>query len=108
MLTSPLPRALAVPSRFSRSRSNTTRSATSDYIDREDYVDRDRPQQQHNPTRPVDKDKAETELQNALKKATNPDETAPKQKHVRSESRALLTLSAIAGRIGSAFETALA
>ncbi|GAA6005415.1 Sla2p [Rhodotorula paludigena] len=71
------------PRMFSRSRSNTTRSATSDYIDREDYADRDRPQQQHNPTRPVDKDKAETELQNALKKATNPDETAPKQKHVR-------------------------
>lgn len=41
----------------------------------------------HNPTRPVDKDRAEAELNLAIKKATNPDETAPKQKHVRSESR---------------------
>lgn len=40
----------------------------------------------HYPTRPVDKDKAEAELVVNIKKATNPDETAPKQKHVRSES----------------------
>ena len=38
----------------------------------------------HYPTRPVDKDKAEGELVVNIKKATNPDETAPKQKHVRS------------------------
>ncbi|KAH8925886.1 ANTH-domain-containing protein, partial [Atractiella rhizophila] len=38
---------------------------------------------QHVPTRPVDKDKAESELTLTIKKATNPDETAPKQKHVR-------------------------
>lgn len=40
----------------------------------------------HYPTRPVDKDKAESELSVNIKKATNPDETAPKQKHVRSAS----------------------
>lgn len=38
----------------------------------------------HYPTRPVDKDKAEAELVVNIKKATNPEETAPKQKHVRS------------------------
>ena len=38
----------------------------------------------HYPTRPVDKDKAEQELAINIKKATSPDETAPKQKHVRS------------------------
>ena len=38
----------------------------------------------HYPTRPVDKDKAEAELVVNIKKATGPDETAPKQKHVRS------------------------
>ncbi|KAF8640930.1 hypothetical protein AX17_000577 [Amanita inopinata Kibby_2008] len=37
----------------------------------------------HYPTRPVDKDKAEQELVVNIKKATNPEETAPKQKHVR-------------------------
>ncbi|GJJ14645.1 hypothetical protein Clacol_008911 [Clathrus columnatus] len=37
----------------------------------------------HLPTRPVDKDKAEQELTINIKKATNSDETAPKQKHVR-------------------------
>ncbi|KZO95904.1 ANTH-domain-containing protein [Calocera viscosa TUFC12733] len=37
----------------------------------------------HYPTRPVDKDKAEAELAITIKKATNADETAPKQKHVR-------------------------
>ncbi|OCH86047.1 cytoskeleton assembly control protein [Obba rivulosa] len=37
----------------------------------------------HYPTRPVDKDKAEAELVVNIKKATNPDESAPKQKHVR-------------------------
>ncbi|TXT04911.1 hypothetical protein VHUM_03994 [Vanrija humicola] len=37
----------------------------------------------HQPTRPVDKDKTETELTNNIKKATSPEETAPKQKHVR-------------------------
>ena len=38
----------------------------------------------HYPTRPVDKDKAEHELLLNIKKATSPEETAPKQKHVRS------------------------
>src|SRR6266702_950716 len=38
----------------------------------------------HYPTRPVDKDKAEQELAVNIKKATSTDETAPKQKHVRS------------------------
>ncbi|EJD51962.1 cytoskeleton assembly control protein [Auricularia subglabra TFB-10046 SS5] len=37
----------------------------------------------HFPTRPVDKDKAEAELSLNIKKATSPEETAPKQKHVR-------------------------
>ncbi|ODN78688.1 hypothetical protein L202_04266 [Cryptococcus amylolentus CBS 6039] len=37
----------------------------------------------HQPTRPVDKDKTETELSTSIKKATSPEETAPKQKHVR-------------------------
>ncbi|KAJ7103325.1 ANTH domain-containing protein [Mycena belliarum] len=37
----------------------------------------------HYPTRPVDKDKAEQELIVNIKKATTPEETAPKQKHVR-------------------------
>ncbi|KAG6821407.1 hypothetical protein H0H93_014204 [Arthromyces matolae] len=37
----------------------------------------------HYPTRPVDKDKAEHELLVNIKKATSPDESAPKQKHVR-------------------------
>lgn len=37
----------------------------------------------HYPTRPVDKDKAENELVVNIKKATSPEETAPKQKHVR-------------------------
>ncbi|KAJ7492421.1 ANTH domain-containing protein [Mycena latifolia] len=35
----------------------------------------------HYPTRPVDKDKAEQELIVNIKKATSPEETAPKQKH---------------------------
>ncbi|CAD6886976.1 unnamed protein product [Tilletia controversa] len=35
------------------------------------------------PTRPVDKEKAESELSLNIKKATNAEETAPKQKHVR-------------------------
>ena len=38
----------------------------------------------HYPTRPVDKEKAEHELVINIKKATSTDETAPKQKHVRS------------------------
>ncbi|KAL0951507.1 hypothetical protein HGRIS_008192 [Hohenbuehelia grisea] len=37
----------------------------------------------HYPTRPVDKDKAEHELVVNIKKATSPEESAPKQKHVR-------------------------
>ncbi|GAA5880925.1 hypothetical protein JCM3774_001778 [Rhodotorula dairenensis] len=71
----------AVP--FSRNRASS--SAAADYVDRDtdDYDARPSKNQTHNPTRPVDKDKAEAELQVALKKATNPDETAPKQKHVR-------------------------
>jgi hypothetical protein len=31
----------------------------------------------HQPTRPVDREKAETELAQNIKKATSPDETAP-------------------------------
>ena len=38
----------------------------------------------HYPTRPVDKDKAEQELAINIKKATSTEESAPKQKHVRS------------------------
>jgi hypothetical protein len=38
----------------------------------------------HYPTRPVDKEKAEQELVVHIKKATSAEETAPKQKHVRS------------------------
>ncbi|KAF8711755.1 I/LWEQ domain, partial [Rhizoctonia solani] len=37
----------------------------------------------HFPTRPVDRDKAEAELTLNIKKATSPEESAPKQKHVR-------------------------
>nr|XP_031859924.1 uncharacterized protein CI109_004531 [Kwoniella shandongensis]KAA5526996.1 hypothetical protein CI109_004531 [Kwoniella shandongensis] len=37
----------------------------------------------HQPTRPVDKEKTESELSVNIKKATSPEETAPKQKHVR-------------------------
>jgi hypothetical protein len=43
----------------------------------------------HYPTRPVDKDKAEQELAVNIKKATSPEESAPKQKHVRSASQTL-------------------
>ncbi|KAL9932539.1 hypothetical protein V8E36_008656 [Tilletia maclaganii] len=39
--------------------------------------------EEHMPTRPVDKEKAESELSLNIKKATSADETAPKQKHVR-------------------------
>ncbi|KAJ7925985.1 hypothetical protein B0H13DRAFT_2229558 [Mycena leptocephala] len=45
----------------------------------------------HYPTRPVDKDKAEQELVVNIKKATSPEETAPKQKHVRN-FKALITV----------------
>ena len=38
----------------------------------------------HYPTRPVDKEKAEAELLVNIKKATSSEESAPKQKHVRS------------------------
>ncbi|WWD19110.1 hypothetical protein CI109_103568 [Kwoniella shandongensis] len=38
----------------------------------------------HQPTRPVDKEKTESELSVNIKKATSPEETAPKQKHVRT------------------------
>ncbi|KDQ17755.1 hypothetical protein BOTBODRAFT_144059 [Botryobasidium botryosum FD-172 SS1] len=38
----------------------------------------------HYPTRPVDRDKAESLLSLHIKKATSPDEVAPKQKHVRA------------------------
>ena len=47
----------------------------------------------------MDKDKAEAELVVNIKKATNPDETAPKQKHVRSayapELRHVLVLTQV-------------
>ncbi|KAG8987713.1 sla2 Src-like adaptor 2, partial [Tulasnella sp. 427] len=51
------------------------RSRQTDFDDPRDSV--------HYPTRPVDKDKAESELTINIKKATSPEETAPKQKHVR-------------------------
>ncbi|KAH9820049.1 ANTH domain-containing protein [Melampsora americana] len=51
------------------------RSGGNDFIDREES--------KHFPTRPVDRDKAEAELTLNIKKATSPEETAPKQKHVR-------------------------
>lgn len=38
-------------------------------------------------TRPLNRDKADAELQLHIKKATSPDETAPKQKHVRGMLR---------------------
>ncbi|CAG8508941.1 12046_t:CDS:10 [Ambispora gerdemannii] len=38
----------------------------------------------HFPTRPVDREKAEHDLAQNIRKATSIDETAPKQKHVRS------------------------
>ena len=47
----------------------------------------------HYPTRPVDKDKAEQELVVHIKKATSPEESAPKQKHVRSTSAATCIIS---------------
>lgn len=52
----------------------------------------------HYPTRPVDKDKAEHELVINIKKATSPEETAPKQKHVRSMSWRCLTSDALSDR----------
>ncbi|KNZ57701.1 hypothetical protein VP01_2095g1, partial [Puccinia sorghi] len=42
-----------------------------------------REETKHFPTRPVDRDKAEAELTLNIKKATSPEESAPKQKHVR-------------------------
>ncbi|KAG8965587.1 sla2 Src-like adaptor 2 [Tulasnella sp. 419] len=48
-----------------------------------EYGDSDPRDSIHYPTRPVDKDKAEAELTLNIKKATSPEETAPKQKHVR-------------------------
>lgn len=54
-----------------------TRQNQSDFVDRDDRRD------PHFPTRPVDRDKAEAELTLNIKKATSPEETAPKQKHVR-------------------------
>ena len=45
----------------------------------------------HYPTRPVDKEKAENELVINIKKATSPEESAPKQKHVRSLSKPVYT-----------------
>ncbi|KAK4705857.1 hypothetical protein P7C70_g350, partial [Phenoliferia sp. Uapishka_3] len=62
-------------------------SAASDFIDRDRDRDRDddggASRMAHMPTRPVDRDKAEQELVLNIKKATSPEETAPKQKHVR-------------------------
>ena len=40
----------------------------------------------HYPTRPIDKDKGEQGVSINVKKATSPEESAPKQKHVRSVS----------------------
>ncbi|KAG8978618.1 sla2 Src-like adaptor 2 [Tulasnella sp. 425] len=60
------------PSRFS---GGGGRARQTDFDDPRDSV--------HYPTRPVDKDKAEAELTINIKKATSPEESAPKQKHVR-------------------------
>lgn len=49
----------------------------------------------HQPTRPVDKDKTEVELALHVKKAVSAEETAPKQKHVRSASIRLINRFAI-------------
>jgi hypothetical protein len=43
----------------------------------EDYPDRPRPGMNHQPTRPVDKEKNEAELAVHIKKATSAEETAP-------------------------------
>ncbi|EJT99996.1 ANTH-domain-containing protein [Dacryopinax primogenitus] len=72
------------------------REPQSDFLDEREYDDYGSPAEAratrygagtastvHYPTRPVDKDKAEAELAITIKKATNGDETAPKQKHVR-------------------------
>lgn len=67
---------------FSKSSSNN-RSAASDFIDRDE--DGGSSRLAHVPTRPVDSGKAEQELTLNIKKATSPEESAPKQKHVRSE-----------------------
>lgn len=69
---------------FSKKSSNT--GGGSDYIDRDDDREYDggASRQAHVPTRPVDRDKAEQELSLNIKKATSPEESAPKQKHVRS------------------------
>lgn len=48
----------------------------------------------HQPTRPVDKDKTEVELALHVKKAVSAEETAPKQKHVRSACLPSLALAA--------------
>jgi len=47
--------------------------------------------EQHHPIRPVDREKAEHDLALNIKKATSPEETAPKQKHVRSRHLFLFT-----------------
>lgn len=66
---------------FSSSKPSGNRSAANDYIDRDD--DGGASRQAHFPSRPVDNDKAEQELSLNIKKATSPEEAAPKQKHVR-------------------------
>ncbi|KAG8761978.1 sla2 Src-like adaptor 2 [Ceratobasidium sp. 423] len=70
---SPVFRALQGPEPGGRTRQNQ-----SDFLDERGRGD------PHFPTRPVDRDKAEAELTLNIKKATSPEETAPKQKHVRS------------------------
>jgi hypothetical protein len=74
--------SLNSPSRSYRDSSNRFRQTGGGYG--EDYGGQDGAF--HHPTRPVDKDKAESELSIHIKKATSPEETAPKQKHVRSQS----------------------
>ncbi|CAE6459394.1 unnamed protein product [Rhizoctonia solani] len=56
-----------------------TRQNQSDFLDERGHGRSD----PHFPTRPVDRDKAEAELTLNIKKATSPEESAPKQKHVR-------------------------
>ncbi|QRW24863.1 endocytosis protein end4 [Rhizoctonia solani] len=64
--------------RFRFSSGGRTRQNQSDFLD-----ERGGRSDPHFPTRPVDRDKAEAELTLNIKKATSPEESAPKQKHVR-------------------------
>ncbi|KAI5474974.1 hypothetical protein MNV49_002127, partial [Pseudohyphozyma bogoriensis] len=86
-------RAMKVSKHKSFFSSSKKQSAASDFIDRDSwrgddedggsYSERRQRPTLHVPSRPVDRDKTEAELNLNIKKATSPEETAPKQKHVR-------------------------